>query len=746
MSVKAPTGAETVAQSVLLPRIAVAGNPNTGKSTLFNRLTGLRQRIANYPGVTVEKKMGTLSLGNGREATLIDLPGSYSLAAHSADERIAIDVLTGNVTGEPVPDAVLCVVDATNLKRNLYLAAQIADHEIPIVVALTMWDDAEKRGLAVDCEALSQSLGVPVIPTVASHGEGIAELKEALARALEDKPQFHRIEWPTEVSEATIQLQSRIEKETGVTLTRGEVRRILFDRSSAICDRIGWTGPEAEKAIHETREMILRGGLNPLSAEAVLQYRHLDALLEGSRPQVEEMARRSRKLDTILTHRVFGLIIFIGLMTLVFQAIYYWAGPLMDLIEGGKVWLQDLVAPALASAPALQSLVTNGMIEGVGAVIVFLPQILILFFFISLLEDSGYMARAAVLMDKLFGWCGLNGKSFVPLLSSYACAIPGIMATRTIEDPKARLSTILIAPLMSCSARLPVYVLLIGAFIEPIYGAFWAGIALLGMHLVGLVIGLPIAWLLNKVIFKTPPLPFILEMPNYRRPNFADVLRRMYDAGKEFVVKAGTIIFAFTIVIWAMLYFPRPASVEEETKKDFLAAHPEIAAEVQNIPADELDGEILGPAYEHQLDSAYIEQSVMGRLGKGIQPIFAPAGFDWKITVGVLASFPAREVIISTLGIIYSLGGDTDEEDPSLRTALANSTWKEGPRAGQPVFTLPVAFAIMIFFALCLQCGATVAIIVKESNWFWGVVSFVYMTALAWLGAVLTFQIGNLMA
>jgi ferrous iron transport protein B len=377
-------------------------------------------------------------------------------------------------------------------------------------------------------------------------------------------------------------------------------------------------------------------------------------------------------------------------------------------------------------------------------VLVFLPQILILFFFISVLEDTGYMARAAFLVDKLFGWCGLNGRSFVPLLSSYACAIPGVMSARTLSDPKARLTTILMAPFMSCSARLPVYILLIGTFIEPHYGPLAAGWALFAMHFVGLALALPLAWVLNKFFLKIKPQPFILEMPDYRIPTMRNIFHRMWERGREFVLRAGTVILAFSVIIWSLLYFPRDASVEEVVTNEF------VATMSVNTPVDTIHEELknadspLAQKLHHHVESAYIEQSYLGRFGKAIQPVFNPAGFDWKITVGVLSSFPAREVIIATMGIIYNLGADVDEGSEDLRSVLQNEKWLSGPRAGQPVYSMPVVIGIMVFFALCMQCGATVAIIARELDWRWATFSFFAMTTLAWLAAVFIYQIGSL--
>ena len=735
--------AEVVESPRPLARVAMLGNPNTGKTSLFNSLTGLRQRVGNYPGITVEKKTGVMQLGKG-EAELIDLPGTYSLAAASPDERVVVDVLTGHVSGTKKPEALVCVVDATNLQRNLFLVSQVAELGIPIVIALNLWDSARKQGLNINVDLLSERLGVPVVPTIGRTGEGLPQLRSAIVEALQKKPQMTRIKWPESTARAEEKLRASIPDEIRSQLKELEMQRLLFDADSAIIERVGWRHEDARKIIDDARKPIWDAGVNPLAAEALFQYAHLKEILDGVVLSPEEaLPRGSESIDGILIHRFWGLLVFVGMMFVVFQAVYAGAGPLMDLVDGAKGWTQDLVGPWFESMPMLQSLVTDGVIEGVGAFVIFLPQILILFLFIALLEDTGYMARAAFLMDKLFHWCGLNGKSFVPFLSSYACAVPGIMATRTIEDPKARLTTILLAPLMSCSARLPVYVLLIGAFVEPQLGPFWAGVTLFGMHFVGLFIAVILAFIFTRFLIKTRPQPFVLELPAYHAPRMENVLFRMYEAGKEFVQRAGTVILAITIIIWAMLYFPRPADLEPNETKAFAAEHAQAngISEDEAMAAIEADEE-LAAALQARIDGAYVDQSLLGRMGKTLQPIFAPAGFDWKITVGVLASFPAREVIVSTLGIIYSLGGDVDEESGSLREAMRNEEWDNGARAGTAVFHLPVVFAIMVFFALCSQCGSTLAVTAKESNWKWAAFTFVYMTSLAWIGAVFVYQVG----
>ena len=727
-------------------RIALIGNPNTGKTSLFNILTGMRQRVGNYSGVTVEKKTGLWQMAGGQEVELIDLPGTYSLSASSLDERVAVDVITGHGMGGRAPDLVVVVVDVENLRRNLFLASQASELGVPMVIALNCWDVAERKGLQIDSKLLAQRFGVPVVPTIAKRKSGTMELAKAVEKALETRPTMVRPLWPEPVQNAIRKLQQELVTERGEALREGELQRLLFDRRSAVRERLKTPASEHAPIIEAVREQLYKDGFQPDAAESTLRFRFLNPLLNDVLERQAAMKRRSKSegIDQLLLHKFWGLLVFMGMMYVVFQSVYTWAGPVMGLIESVVAWAQGIASEALAGTPMLQSLIADGIIGGVGAFLVFLPQILVLFFFISLLEASGYMARAAFLMDKLFQWCGLNGKSFVPLLTSFACAIPGIMATRTINDNKARLITILVEPLMSCSARLPVYLLLIGAFIEPRYGSNVAGATLFAMHFVGALVAAPFAWVLNKTVNKgRKPTPFVMELPHYRVPQVKLIIFRMYESGKEFVVRAGTVIFAMTIIIWALLYFPRPAELKDQFATEYITrisqnSTPGIAASI------ELDVN-QSSELERQLAARYLEQSYMGRFGKFVQPIFEPAGYDWKITVGVLASFPAREIIVSTLGITYALGGEVDEASDDLRKTLSHAKWETGPRAGEPVFNIPVALSIMVFFALCMQCGATLAVIAKELNWRWAAVSFIALTSLAWLAAVLVYQIGTLL-
>lgn len=692
--------------------ITLVGAPNTGKSTLFNRLTGLRQQIGNYPGVTVERRAGVMATRAG-PATLVDLPGCYSLRSRSLDERIAANFLTGRLEEEEAPDVILCVVNACDLARHLFIPLQLAELQRPLVLAINFIDEANRKGIQIDAARLGERLGVAAVPVSAREGEGIPELVRAVESALRTPVPPHSPEWPAPVLEGLAELQSRLPE---TFEDRAEGLRLLFGQSSS---------PEERAAVQAAQTAMARAGMPPGPAESL----HLHQVARKLASEVTVLREAvtdepTRTVDRILTHRVAGPVIFTLLMGLVFQAVYAGAVPLMDAIQAGKEAVQAALSERLSGWPLLQSLVTDGVLEGVGAFVVFLPQILILFLFISLLEETGYMARAAFLMDRLFSWCGLSGKSFVPLLSCYACAIPGIMATRTIEDPRSRLATILIAPLMSCSARLPVYVLLIGAFIAPVYGPWIAGLVLLLAHLLGMVIALPVAWLLNRGLFRGAPQAFVLEMPPYRLPNWRNIGWRVWESGREFVIKAGTIILALTVIVWALLSFPREP------------AETELADNGPRVQQEEAR-ELVPPA---------MEDSWLGRFGRTVQPVFEPAGFDWRITVGILASFSAREVIISTMGVLYQLEEEADETSGGLREAMREHRWERGPRTGEAIFTLPAVLALMVFFALCSQCGPTLAVIARESGARWAVLAFSYLTILAWVGAVFTFQTGTWVA
>ncbi|MEK0438198.1 MAG: hypothetical protein RLZZ233_1169 [Verrucomicrobiota bacterium] len=703
--------------------VALVGNPNTGKSTLFNALTGLRQRVGNYPGVTVARKSGTCDLGDGQKVELVDLPGLYSLAAASPDEQVVIDALSGNIAGDRRPDAVVLVVDATNLLRNLFLASQVAELGLPVVLVLNQADVAKEQGLRIDTELLSRRLGgVPVILTSAWKGEGIPEVRRGLSEALTRRATMKRVAWPADIAGALADVAETASSDTGKAITAADAQRLLFDTNPSTADRLGWTVERREKPLRSARERVRNSGYNPMAAEPLVHYAWLRTVLEGVVTEGLGKAGRTAAVDRLLLHRVLGPILFLGIMLGFFASVFWLAKFPMDWIQTAVDWTKGVVAPSLAAHPMLQSLVADGILGGVGAFLVFLPQILILFLFIGILEDSGYMARAAFIMDRLFSWCGLNGKSFVPMLSGFACAIPSLLSTRTIEDPKARLATAFVVPFMSCSARFPIYALMCAAFIGPLYGPGWESLVMVGMHCVGLVFAVPTAFVLTRLVLKVKPQPFVLELPRYQMPKPRDVVWRMWQNAAEFVSKAGTVIFAITIVVWALSYFPRDASVAERVR----AAHPAESAE----------------KVQARVQAAYVEQSYIGRFGKAVQPIFDPCGFDWKITVGVLASFPAREVIVSTLGVTYSVGEGAEADSQDLRRAMQDAKWSEGPRAGSPIFSLAAVLALMVFFALCSQCGPTIATLAQETGgWKWAAGSFLYMTTLAWVVSMAVYQV-----
>ncbi len=702
--------------------VALVGTPTTGKSTLFNALTGLRQRVGNYPGVTVARKSGTCDCGNGQKVELVDLPGLYSLAAASPDEQVVTDALSGNIAGDRQPDAIVMVIDATNLLRNLFLASQVAELGRPMAIVLNQSDVAAKQGLRINTALLSVRLGgIPVVLASAWKGEGVADVRRAIAQALTEQTMMKRVTWPAKIATALAGVVNDARRDTGRSLSDAEAQRLLFDAGRAQSDRLGWSQAQRDQALRQARDQVRSSGYNPMAAEPLVHYAHLRTLLEGVIQEGSVRAGRTAAVDKLLLHRLIGPVLFTAIMLGLFASVFWLAKFPMQWIQAGVDWAKFAVTPSMDSMPILQSLVGDGIIGGVGAFLAFLPQILILFLFVGILEDSGYMARAAFIMDRMFSWCGLNGKSFVPMLSGFACAIPGLLSTRTIEDPKARLATAFVVPFMSCSARFPIYALMCAAFIGPAYGPGWESAVMVGMHCVGLLFAVPTAFVLTRFVLKVKPQPFVLELPRYQMPKPRDVLWRMWQNAAEFVSKAGTVIFAITIIVWALSYFPRDAAVAERIRgENKSAAETVITAKTQ---------------------AAYVEQSYMGRFGKAIQPVFDPLGFDWKITVGVLASFPAREVIVSTLGVTYSVGEGAKADSQHLRLAMKDAKWQEGPRTGKPIFSLAAVLSLMVFFALCSQCGPTIATLAQETGgWKWAAASFVYMTALAWIVSALLYQ------
>ncbi|MEC8862586.1 MAG: ferrous iron transport protein B [Planctomycetota bacterium] len=728
-------------------RIALIGNPNTGKSTLFSRLSGIHQRTGNYPGVTVEKRVG-FSQHEGLAIEWIDLPGSYSLVPRSPDEWVTVDVLLGQQAGELPPDGVVCVLDASNLERNLYLLSQLLDLQIPVIVALNMVDLADRQGVEVDLQQLAGQLDVPVVATQANKHVGVDDLLTAVCqiRKIEQPSQFIKFPELFEVTEK--KLAGELEQsDPPLHLPRFLLQRLLLQDDPEVGRRI--LGEELagrmQPQLVTLRESLQNEGIHLASVEATSRYGwvgEIAKLAVEKRSVSQVVISWADRLDRILVHKFFGTVVFLGLMLLMFQSIFAWADPLMGLIESFTGWIGEQVAGVLPEG-LFQSLIVDGVIAGVGGVLVFLPQILILFLFIGLLEDCGYMARAAFLMDRLMAKIGLNGKSFIPLLSSFACAIPGIMATRTIENPRDRLITILVAPLMSCSARLPVYTVLIAAFIpDKTWAGGWIGLqgfVMFAMYLLGIVVAIGMAFTLKKTLLRGASSPFLLELPPFKVPSAKTVASRVLERGGSFVKRAGTLILSVTVLVWAAATFPQSDKTEQDYESAAAALQTQFATDINSDEAYESAMVEL----DNRFASRRLRESFLGRAGQAVEPMVRPLGWDWKIGCAVLASFPAREVVIGTMGVIYQLGGDQDEQSQPLREALKQDRWET---TGEPVFNVPVALSIMVFFALCAQCSSTLVVIWRETaSWQWPLFTFGYMTGLAYVAAFMTYQIGNLL-
>jgi ferrous iron transport protein B len=681
---------------------------------------------------------------------VLDLPGTYSLAARSPDEAVAADVLLGRRDDTPRPDAVVIVADASNLERNLYLASQVLETGVPAVVALNMMDTARARGHEIDPAPLATTLGVPVVPVVASRGEGVDALVSAVRDALErPRPPAPLVAFPPAFEREVDALDVALRATAVGGVPAFERRRMLLDVGGHAERRAVERGGEAVGvAIAAARARLAAEGTPVSGLEAGLRYEAASAAVARAvKTPAHATTTATDRIDAVLTHRLFGSVAFLAVMTLVFVAIYAWAAPVMDFLEadvfGGLAsWISS---SGVLGGGALESLVVDGIVGGVGGVLVFLPQIAILFGFLAVLEDCGYMARAAFLMDRLLRWCGLSGKSFIPMLSSFACAVPGIMATRTIESRRDRLATILVAPLMSCSARVPVYALLVGAFVPAgtVLGVDRRALVFASLYLLGIVVAIPVAFVLKRTLLRGEAPPFLMELPPYQMPSLRAVLQRMLVQSKAFVVRAGTLILATTVVVWALSYFPHDRAVAERRDAAVAKADASLArvrssgADAGAIETARAEAETAKAEAERHAAGEWLRQSYMARLGKAVEPAFEPMGWDWKVSSAVLASFPAREVVVGTLGVLYDLGDD--EDGAALREKVVEARWEDGPRQGRPVFDLASAMALVVFFALCMQCASTLAVMWRETgSWRWPAFAFAYMTTLAYVGALAT--------
>lgn len=723
------------ARPPLRPLIAVVGNPNVGKTTLFNRLTGQNARVGNYPGVTVERRMGKLTLPSADDETthvdLVDVPGAYSLSARSPEEQIALHAVLG-LDGNPRPALVLVVVDAGQLIRNLYLALQLAELRVPMVIALNMIDETGEN--PPSATAVAQLFGVPCVATNARRGAGLDALREEMGRALQQPPlPSVSVNYPRDLVRDIDRIAEHLPPELSGSVERRRALALWALSSVESDDELTGLPDPLRSACLELRDA---DPDRDLDLEVIAaRYELLDgraASLYGS-PRLHPPKRAAtERVDRVLLHPVYGFAIFVLIMLLLFQALFSWADPAIGAIETLFGGLGE-TATRLMPEGVLRDLVTEGLISGVGNVVVFLPQILLLFFFIGLLEDSGYMARVAYLMDRVMRSLGLHGRAFVPMLSGFACAVPAILATRTMERRRDRLLTMLVIPLMTCSARLPVYTLIIGALFPPteVFGLLPVqGLLMVAMYLFSTTIALIAAGVLGRTVVKGRRVPLILELPPYRTPSLGGVLRMMWERTSLFLREAGTVILFFTIVLWGLLSFPRggvhdaapPAQVASTTTAESAPATPSTKEE-RELHARKL-----------QLEGSYA-----GRLGKAIEPALQPLGFDWKIGVGLIGAFAAREVFVSTMGIVYDATA-SDEDTAALRDRIRAETKADGA----PVYSPLVGLSLMVFFALACQCMSTLAVVRRETaSWRWPAFLFVYMTALAWIASFAVYQGGR---
>ncbi|MET3501190.1 ferrous iron transport protein B [Mucilaginibacter rubeus] len=696
-------------------RVALVGNPNTGKSTLFNILTGLNQKIGNFPGVTVDKKTGFCTLPDGRTAEIIDLPGTYSIYPKSKDESIVFSVLADKSKGM-VPDLVVVILDASNLKRNLLLYTQVADLKIPVVVALNMVDVSDKAGIKINIDLFAKKLGIPVVPISARKNTGIDKLKSAIAFANSVPLQQDTIDIESIAPGIIAQIKGEMQVENPyIALQLAHQHETLSYLSAAESDRIEQL--EHEHSFHSQKAQ---------ATETIARYNFINDLLYDTVKKAETAHDEtiSNKIDKILTHKVFGFVIFFAILLFIFQAIFSWSAYPMSLIEDLFIWLQAGAAKILPAGP-LSSLIIDGVLAGLSGVLVFIPQIAILFALISILEDTGYMSRVTFMMDKVMRKVGLNGKSVVPLIGGFACAVPSIMSTRTIENWKDRMITIMVTPLVACSARLPVYTLLI-ALVVPNRNVWWVfnlqGLALTAMYVLSIFSAVIVAFVMKFILKARERGYFIMELPVYRMPRWKNVIFTMYDRSKTFVLQAGKVIIAVSVILWVMKSYG-PGDRFAQIDKQYAQLQ-----YTKTMTPDSLTKIIA---------SEKLENSYAGVFGHVIEPVIKPLGFDWKIGIALISSFAAREVFVGTMATIYSVEGDADK----MQSVQQKMHEAKNPQTGEPVFTLAVAFSLMMFYAFAMQCASTVAVVYRETkDWRWPAAQFAYMTALAYTASFIVYH------
>ena len=714
--------------------VALVGNPNCGKTTLFNYASGAHERVGNYGGVTVDAKEGILKQ-NGYSLKVTDLPGTYSITEYTPEE-----LYVRNHLMQSKPDVVVNVIDASNLERNMFLTTQLIDMNLKVVIALNMYDELEQKGVEIRYRELGKMLGIPIIPTVAVKNKGIKELLSKITEVYEDKdPTVHsvNIHYGNAIENAIEKIQPLIEKNKeiiGQFSARYLAIKLLENDKTTLqllqhCNNRNVIAAQAKVEIHKLEAEF---GESPETVITDAKYGFIEgALRETITDNNEVVLPKKRDIDRILTHKIWGFPVFIFFMWLMFQATFTIGNYPMEWIDTGVGYLGDFIS-SIMPAGALHDLIVDGIIGGVGGVIVFLPNILILFFFISLMEDTGYMARVSFIMDRLMHKIGLHGKSFIPLLMGFGCNVPAVMATRTLENRKDRIMTMLITPFMSCSARLPVYVLIISAFF-----AKNQGLVLFSIYTIGIVMAILVALVLKNTFFSKQDVPFVMELPPYRIPTLRNTTAHMWHKGSQYLKKMGTFILLASILIWGLSYYPRHVNYSA----DYDAQISQIAANT-NLQKAEKQSQInevkLTKASEHQ------EKSYIGHIGKFIEPAIQPLGFDWKIGISIVTGLAAKEIVVSSMGVLYHAGMEASETSGSLIQKLQAQVHSGGKLAGEKVFTPLVAFAFMLFILIYFPCVAVIAAIKKESNWKWAVFAMFYTTTIAWVAAFLVYQVGTL--
>ena len=697
-------------------RVALVGNPNTGKSTIFNTLTGLNQKVGNFPGVTVDKKSGYTKLADGTSIEIIDLPGTYSLYPKSADETIVFEVLSDKQNPSH-PDIVLVVADATSLKRNLLLYTQIADLGIPVILVLNMMDLAKKGNIEIDINALAKRLNIQIVALAARKSQGIDELKNAIQFQSNTPLQAETIAVEAIAPDLIKDISALLKIENPyvalqIAHQHQNLRYLSKAESQKINDLVLAEDFHSQKA---------------QAAETIARYNYInDILLDSVKYTTVALEENiSNKIDHYLTHKIWGFVIFIGILFAIFQSIFAWSEYPMALIETLFVWLET-VGHQFLPAGVLTDLLIDGVLAGLSGVMVFIPQIALLFAFISILEDTGYMARVTFMMDRLMRKVGLNGKSVVPMIGGLACAVPSIMSSRTIENWKERMITIMVTPLVSCSARLPIYTLLISLVVpnRMVFGFIQLqGLALMSLYLMSIVAAILVAWVMKYILKSKLKGYFIMELPVYRMPRWRNVGLTMYESVKTFVTEAGKVIIAVSIVLWVLAsYGPgnRFEKIEAKYRSD---------AYTSKYSEDQI---------EKLKSSEKLENSYAGVLGKSIEPGIKPLGFDWKIGIALITSFAAREVFVGTMATLYSVDGDADKMD-SVREKMASA---KNTETGLPVFTVATAFSLMMFYAFAMQCMSTMAVVYRETKHIkWPVIQFMYMLVLAYVASYITYVI-----